>query len=335
MMNFEARQFNWRAHGLRALAATLVLSCSAAAYADKVVGTWTAVFQGVDYMTGYETGLHYAGETGVRRLEVNAMRIDLRDSGINFMSTPSNGVTAGDTNSQTTGSFLEQNHLQVAVNANFFSPCCSATSQPKDLLGLAISQGQVVSGADFNSIPPGGTADSLVITSDNHAAITHVTPSSDISSFYTAVSAGPVLVNSGQIAVNQVPADSFAAANPRTAVGLSADGSFMYLLTLDGRRPGISDGATLYESAGWLLTLGAFQALNLDGGGSTNLVMADANGAATYLNIPSGGDPRLDGNSLGLYAQALAPVPEPSTTLMLALGIMTLIGMRVKRQRSL
>lgn len=326
--------FNSLARSLKVLALAVAVGGAGLAHADKVLGAWTPVFQGVDYLTGYETNVHYAGETGTRRLAINAMRIDLRDPTITFMTTPSNGATAGDTNSQTTGDFLQQNHLQVAVNANFFSPCCSNSSQPTDLLGLAINQGQVVSGADFNSIPPGGTADSLVITRDNHATITHVTPSTDISSFYTAVSAGPVLVNAGQINVSQVPVDSWAAANPRTVVGLSADGSFMYLVTIDGRQPGVSDGATLYETADWLLTLGAFQGLNLDGGGSTAMVMADANGTAQYLNKPSGGAPRFNGNNFGLYAQALSPIPEPSTALMLALGVLVLAGLRLQRRRS-
>lgn len=315
----------------RLAAATLVLSlCGGMVHAAKVLGDWTPVFQGIDYLTAYETEVTYPGESGVRRLAINAMRIDLTNPDISFMTTPGNGALPGDAQSQTTGGFLEQHSLQVAVNANFFSPCCDATTQPKDLTGLAISQGTVVSPADYNSIPPGGTADSLVITKDNQAAITHVTPGSDVSSFYSAVSGGPVLVNAGQIAVSQVPADSWSAQNPRTAVGVSADGSFLLLMTIDGRQPGFSDGATLYDTASWLLALGAYQGLNLDGGGSTSMVMADANGDATYLNRLSGGTPRFNGNNLGVYAAAL-PVPEPSTYLMLAIGLLMLAA--IARQR--
>ncbi|MEF7615882.1 phosphodiester glycosidase family protein [Aquincola sp. MAHUQ-54] len=305
-------------------AVTLALSLGAGlAQAAKVLGDWTPVFQGIDYLTAYETDVQYPGEAGLRRLAVNAMRIDLTDPGIRFMTTPGNGTLAGDTQSQTTGAFLEQHDLQVAVNANFFSPCCAAATQPKDLTGLAISEGQVVSPADYNSIPPGGTADSLVITQDNRAAITHVAPGSDVSLFYSAVSGGPVLVNAGEIAVSLAPADSWSAQNPRTAVGISADGSFLLLMTIDGRQPGYSEGATLYETASWLLALGAYQGLNLDGGGSTSMVMADADGDAQYLNRLSAGAPRFNGNHLGVYAAAL-PVPEPSTYLMLAIGLLVL-----------
>jgi exopolysaccharide biosynthesis protein len=58
---------------------------------------------------------------------------------------------------------------------------------------------------------------------------------------------------------------------PRTAVGVSANGRYVYLITIDGRQPGFSDGATLFETAEWLRRFGAYQGLNLDGGGSTTM----------------------------------------------------------------
>ena len=58
--------------------------------------------------------------------------------------------------------------------------------------------------------------------------------------------------------------------HPRTAVGLRADGTWVFVV-VDGRQPRLSVGMNLEELAGLLLSLGCVDALNLDGGGSTTL----------------------------------------------------------------
>lgn len=62
--------------------------------------------------------------------------------------------------------------------------------------------------------------------------------------------------------------------HPRTAVGFSRDSTLLYLVTVDGRQDS-SVGMTLEELAGFLIEIGAYDALNLDGGGSTTLVIRD------------------------------------------------------------
>jgi Exopolysaccharide biosynthesis protein related to N-acetylglucosamine-1-phosphodiester alpha-N-acetylglucosaminidase len=60
--------------------------------------------------------------------------------------------------------------------------------------------------------------------------------------------------------------------HPRTAVGISRDNSTLYLMTVDGRRE--SDGGmTLPELAQAMISLGAYEAMNFDGGGSTTMVV--------------------------------------------------------------
>jgi len=92
-----------------------------------------------------------------------------------------------------------------------------------------------------------------------------------------AVAGGPRLVRNGQIATSEIEAwgnGSFAAGrHPRTAVGFSADSALVYLVTVDGRQPDYSQGMTLMELAEFLVQLGVHQALNLDGGGSTTMVI--------------------------------------------------------------
>ncbi len=60
--------------------------------------------------------------------------------------------------------------------------------------------------------------------------------------------------------------------HPRTAVAKMKDGKFL-MVTVDGRQPGVSVGMTLPELAEYLLSLGAVDAMNLDGGGSTTMVL--------------------------------------------------------------
>lgn len=60
--------------------------------------------------------------------------------------------------------------------------------------------------------------------------------------------------------------------NPRTLAGITAEGRLL-LVTVDGRQPGYSVGADFVESAAILRALGAVEAVNLDGGGSTAMVV--------------------------------------------------------------
>ena len=91
---------------------------------------------------------------------------------------------------------------------------------------------------------------------------------------------------------------------------VSKDGRFLYLLVVDGRQPGYSEGATTAETADWMLRLGCWSALNLDGGGSTALVIAGPDGEPRVLNRPiHGGIPameRVDANHLGVFAKPIA-----------------------------
>ncbi len=69
--------------------------------------------------------------------------------------------------------------------------------------------------------------------------------------------------------------------HPRTGVGFSRDSSTLYLVTVDGRSES-SNGMSLEEFARLFQQLGAYQAVNLDGGGSTTMVIRDS-----VVNRPS------------------------------------------------
>jgi exopolysaccharide biosynthesis protein len=71
------------------------------------------------------------------------------------------------------------------------------------------------------------------------------------------------------------------ARHPRTAVGFSRDSSTLFLLVVDGRSTA-SVGMTLVELAALMRRVGAWQALNFDGGGSTTMIVDGA-----IVNTPS------------------------------------------------
>ncbi|MGP3980161.1 phosphodiester glycosidase family protein [Streptomyces sp. KR80] len=107
------------------------------------------------------------------------------------------------------------------------------------------------------------------------------------------VSAAPTLVKDGRIDIDAAaegvvdPQDlsfGYAWANarqPRTMAGVDGKGRLI-LATVDGRQTGGSEGFTLYEAAEFMRSLGAVQALNLDGGGSTAMAVR-----GTLVNNPS------------------------------------------------
>ena len=107
-----------------------------------------------------------------------------------------------------------------------------------------------------------------------------------------AVGAGPVLLRRGRAVVTSDAEVFFGTAiparrHPRSAVGVGRGGR-VWLVVVDGRQPA-SRGATLGELALLLRGLGATEALNLDGGGSTALAVR-VGGRVVRLNRPTGYD---------------------------------------------
>jgi hypothetical protein len=110
-----------------------------------------------------------------------------------------------------------------------------------------------------------------------------------------ALGGGPRILRDGRISIEYEEerlSRSFAEErHPRTAVGYSQNGQVLFLVVVDGRQPGYSVGMTLGELADFMRTRladfsaaheNAYQALNLDGGGSTTMVVEDE-----VVNSPS------------------------------------------------
>lgn len=101
-----------------------------------------------------------------------------------------------------------------------------------------------------------------------------------------------IIMQNGQLV------DAWDERHPRTCIGFNADSTKVYFVVIDGRSTS-STGVTLSEAAGVFLGLGAVNAINLDGGGSSCMVV---NGEV--VNTPSDGSLRAVGNGCLLISNA-------------------------------
>lgn len=279
----------------------LLLSPGRGRGATVTVGPWEPLFQGVELAAGRQD----SGGTSAPDQEARCLRVDLAAPGVSLFATPPCDGCGLDTLSENTSHFLEQYGLQVAVNGAFYgrsgSPADTPVGTPDNVRGVAISQGIVVSVADSRS------AATLLFTADRRAFyVPYNQPPTNTAGIETAVSGDrPLLVN-GVNVQSPTPSDL----DPRTALGLSADRRYLYLLTIDGRQSGWSDGADFHATGEWLRRFGAADGINVDGGGSTTMVMQDCLGSPVRLNRPSYvaayGRERVVGHNFGVRAAPLA-----------------------------
>lgn len=210
--------------------------------------------------------------------------------------------------------WAEAEGTSLAVNANFFGGVVQPArdekdpgwfaGRPVDLRGLSVSDRVVVS-------PPRIVAEqadpALLFYPDHYARIARA-GEADLTGVVDAVAGigqsdngkqtGDFLVTDGRNtgATAQVQP---AVRHPRTAAGVTADGRILILLVIDGRQPGHSIGVTLPELADLMIGLGATDAINLDGGGSSTFHYRRSDG--TLLTNKVNGDLwRPVGNHLGV-----------------------------------
>lgn len=203
----------------------------------------------------------------------------------------------------------------VAINANYFGhadgkPGAWTLHDPVNIVGPCISGGVVVSAAETDPLP-------TFVRRRNGTAQIGMFAAPDLADVRTAIAGAP---NHQQpagslILTNGVNTGADAAVaplkrHPRTAVGLDAAGQTLYLVVVDGRQPGVSIGMTLPELADTVHELGADDAINLDGGGSSSFYFdPDGTGPRTDLitNSPSEKAWRPVGASLGVRIDLLSP----------------------------
>ena len=96
----------------------------------------------------------------------------------------------------------------------------------------------------------------------------------------------PGIIDSGEVQIDyekeDIPESFSTTRHPRTAIGFNQEGIKLYLFVVDGRQEGHSRGMSLSELANFMLEWGVYEGLNLDGGGSTTMIVKDR-----IVNSPS------------------------------------------------
>jgi hypothetical protein len=250
------------------------------------------IYQGVTYQVKVQQS--------PRPMVLHMLLVNLRAPGIRFLVTPGSPKSEKPLTARTTSQFLNEFHLQVAINGDGFTPWHSNTifdyyphqGDPVTPIGLAASQGVIYS-------QPTDAEPTLYIGRDNRARFNN-----PIGGIYNAISGNTMLVEDGK--ASSVPDES---PQPRTAIGLDEKMRQIIIVVVDGRQPGYSEGATLSEMASLLIEFGAYSGMNLDGGGSSTLVVQGTNGKPEVLNRPIDlGIPnreRTIGNQLGIFANPI------------------------------
>ncbi len=243
---------------------------------------------------------------------MHVAQIDLRAPGIRFKVSPPGGDR--EVLRQSTLDFLKQERAQIAINGHFFLPFPSE-DKAAWVIGLAASEGRVFSAFEIpeQSYALVAFAPAINIDRDNHASIVTYDPAnSDQKHVREKVALWNVVAGSSQIVTRGVAtipvyrddnhfdgeldpggpnnySNSKAwadATTARTAIGLSRDRQTLTLFTVDVR--GGSEGMRLSEVANVLIRdFDVFDALNLDGGGSTTMAMEDPLRGSIIVNTSS------------------------------------------------
>ena len=171
--------------------------------------------------------------------------------------------------------------LVAAVNSNAFGGFPRPDGQidrswhdgqPVDILGLAVASGEAGRSAE----DPGAVA---LWSAGGRVGLGPPPPGAVIEA---ACAGFGWLLQAGK----PVPAGDLAL-HPRTAAGLDRTGTRLWLVVVDGRQPGWSEGLTTAELGLLLRDLGCHDAINLDGGGSSIAILRDRPDRPPFMNRPS------------------------------------------------
>lgn len=234
-----------------------------------------------------------------RALVIHVITIDLKADGIKSLVSPGNPDRDQPSSAKTTSAFLQEAGLQLAINGDAFTPWydlgplgfAPKAGQHVTPLGFAASRGVIYS-QDTDEQP------TLYLQPNNKASINALQ-----GKIHNAISGYKLLVWNGNI----VDGLKGSGPEPRTAIGLNRSGNKLIIIVVDGRQPGYSEGVTEAELAQLMLEKNVHSAMNMDGGGSTTLVIEGDNGQPVVLNSPIHqgipGNERPVANHLGFSAR--------------------------------
>jgi Phosphodiester glycosidase len=218
-----------------------------------------------------------------RQTMLHLVTIDLTTPNLKFLVTPETPGTDGkEIEARTTSAFLSEFGVKLAINASFFLPFYERSpwnyyphvGDRVNVIGQAISNGNIYSPSEkiwpVMCISP---TNSIQIRSEKCTEGT-----------IQAISGNRFLIERGKPISLDID-ESEAKFLPCTAVGINETGDKLWIIVVDGRQPFYSAGLNLAQLRDIFMELGAYTVLNLDGGGSSTLVV-EQNGQPKVLNAP-------------------------------------------------
>jgi hypothetical protein len=248
----------------------------------------------------YVSGIHLAEVSREDPpLRLYFARVDLTAPGLEVVTTPPNGEAPLETDGMRTTTFLRRADAALAINASQFRPVEQEEFAPKDVAGVAVFEGKQYSEDEGNQAVIAFHGDTAAIAEGLAQVEAH--RADGVAPVGTAVAGRPIVLHEGRLR------QFGPARHPRTAVGLDGAGETLFVLVAEGRMASRSIGLTLYEVGAWLRHLGAVDGLNLDGGGSSALVIRDGDGTPKRVNRtvhnPIFGSERVVANHLGFRVE--------------------------------
>ncbi|MEB3195229.1 MAG: phosphodiester glycosidase family protein, partial [Cyanobacteriota bacterium] len=263
---------------------------------------------------------------GEAPLALTALRVDLRDPAIQLTSTGRRSDWANntiETTSETSRQYISRSRtsglpIVAAMNTAPFDLDLAnqLLSVPTNIRGFAVSDGVLVSSTDYNTdtfkstflYDPVTGARIQTLPSSLPAAsagVSYPAPAAEValaSTLKVATSGFGIVLNNGVVSGDQL------LQNARSALGLTADGRYLTMLTVDRvfnpAQPSGWQGATDHDVGTILKGFGSTMGINVDGGGSTQLAWWNpTNNQAELLNNP--GFERYVGASLGVAYQPI------------------------------
>lgn len=214
----------------------------------------------------------------------------------------------------TTSSAAKRHDFDVTLNASFFAAPVAKEARGRKIHyfvgNCTYPEGWHFSGGKLVSKPVKDTLRATMVVHASGKISLHDNLQTLPADTRHAVSGSATVLQAG------VPIASAAGTvrHPRSAVGLTAAGTTLLMLAVDGRQATAEEspyrrihsrGATLQELGELMRGFGASDAINLDGGGSTSIVLKDPHtGVFTVANQPS------DGSTLGIPVAIERPVAD-------------------------
>lgn len=285
-MPADARSF------LRSLSARLLpsvavggaLAATCASRTARADDTWTDPFPGVRHLHRVTSNQN-----------IHVLKVDLCADGISFRATKPNEK------GKTTSAFAKSVGAQAAVNGDFF------------VSGFGLERGIAV--GDGQAWPIGTPEDKSVgqlAFGEGRVELIADFVEQGVEPWMKNVVGGRPTILLGGNGTDTSGHPTLCQKNPRTAVGLTADKSHLFIAVVDGRATS-RVGMTCTELGAFMKDIGAHDALAFDGGGSSTM-WVEGKG---ILNYPTDGSERTVANHLALYATGEGPpgsCPIPKTT---------------------